>query len=170
MDREFSATNFGVTLGVIVLSVVLTILEMNGLFSQFADGILEKSLASFGASSYFPITKQVIDGLIDLWRKSGFFGKLIGLAFYAVLILITGLFEAALSVIWLLLLLVLLLLAFLTSVIFKYALAPILAIAALGLTANSFSEEHSYFNCGFSVLGSLVCIASTVMYYIYFAR
>ena len=64
----------------------------------------------------------------------------------------------------------LLILAFLTSVIFKYALAPILAIAALGLTANSFSEEHSYFNCGFSVLGSLVCIACTVMYYIYFAR
>lgn len=170
MDREFSPINFGVTIGVIIISIILTILEFHGLFSEFADGILAKSLSSFGSSKYFPITGQVIEGLVDLWKKSGFFGKVFGLALYAILILITGLFEAILSVIWLLLLLVLLILAFLTNVIFKYALAPIIAIAMLGLTAHSFSEEHSIGNCALGVIGSCICIANTVLYYIYFAR
>lgn len=159
---EFSAWAMILSIGLLALSVTLTILESNHVYTGMLDQLGKIPTNMYSCTEWFPGTQWMCAVMVGdfgsafLVRVLAFFGMLVA----AVL-------EAALSVVWIILIGVLVLLGFVLMAILGFAVSPLICVGLLVMIIMAFVRERSDANRWISILCFLASVVSCVFYYHY---
>lgn len=170
--RKFSWWNFLVCILLLGVSITLTIIEKEHIYSNFCKSITDIFSDPFSNSLWFPITNAIWEATPEWTSSLGeaipFFGDLLALPLYLVCLLLNGIVaigEAILSLGWLIICFIAIILAMGFTYFLVYVVVPLFSLGLLILFILSMSRGYSIKNRLWSFLCLLVSIVSCYYYF-----
>lgn len=172
-SREISWWNFGISFGLIILSIGLILLEKTNLYSNFAKDINFTNL--FDSSKWFYFTQLIWNYIPvaceNLSDKLLFFGDLLNIPVAIILFIATvvvAIIEVVLTIIWLIIALILdKLIPFIIGFILLYIVPVLLPIGIVVLLVRSFTTDQSLFNKIWVICSLVISIICCYYYFTY---
>lgn len=163
-DGEFSAWAMILSLILLAASIALAVLESTHTYSGTLEMIANSPSNLWNNSMWFPGTQWLCEVMVDDCNEYAFVVQF--LAFFGMLV--AAVLEAALTVVWLLLLFVYMLLAVAVMWTCGLAVPPLISVGLLVVTIMAFVRERSDVNRWISILCFLVSVVCCVIYFYYF--